>query len=138
MVGHAQGAGWDTSQMSELVQSMILTAFGVILGVGVTALERLRARREADRRRSAAWALAYVGDGRWTMTNVGDAKARDIELRAEPGEVVPLLPRPFHLAPGEAELVEVSPAFPWRTQLVVQWTSERGERMGPVRRILPF
>lgn len=116
---------------------MILTAFGVLLGVGVTALERSRARREAEGLRAPAWRVDHSHRMAYTLTNIGDATARQITLDADQADIDGVT-EPFDLAPGEAQVFVAGMGLQsLNPQLLISWTSARGERLGPVRRHIP-
>lgn len=121
--------------MSDFLQGALLIVLGAILGFLLTLLERKRAEREADKRRSAAWQLTPNGSGAWIMTNIGDAEASDIQLQAE-GSMLVGPKEPFALKPGEDRPVYVATYAEDEPHLVIQWTSHRGDPVEPMRRYL--
>jgi hypothetical protein len=140
--------------VTELLQGALLTLFGAVIGAALTLVERVRARREADKLRSAAWQVAHSTEDLWTLTNVGDAPASDIKLGAEElvlGRTDPdpeavevnlglrvVARRSLSLAPGESEAIRLpSGAFSGSAQLLISWKSQRGVLMGPVRKYIP-
>jgi hypothetical protein len=127
--------------MSEFQEGALLTALktvpGAVLGFFLTLVERKRAAREADERRSAAWLLTPMNGYTRILTNSGDAAALSVQLDAEDGDLRDT-PESFTLEPGESVPVRVH--IPLNNggnpQLEIRWTSHRGERKAPVRRFL--
>jgi hypothetical protein len=115
---------------------LLAAVFGFTAARIEIRLDRRRAKREAK----ADWQVTRarrqsneIGPSAWVLTNIGEAKAFDVLIDIKRGKVGHDDEK-WDLDKSESEAFVVMANGD--SKLLIWWTSHRGERCGPVSRML--
>jgi len=114
----------------------LVLAAGLGFGGGRAAvlLDRKHHKKEADLAKEADWRVDATEGDWWALTNVGTADASEVTVVFD--DFVHMLSRPKSDVP-KGESLGFHGARAGAAEVVVSWTNPRGERRGPVRRMIP-
>lgn len=118
----------------EIGKLMLAASLGFAGGQGAVLLDRKRKAADAEASKSADFEVQWESGDTWSIRNTGTAAAKDLKIETEA----------FQLAqsafPDSLEAREVDTFMGIRrgsSQLVIAWTSHRGEPQGPIKRFIP-
>lgn len=118
----------------EVGKLLLAAGLGFGGGQGAVLLDRRRKAADAEASKAAEFEVRWESGDMWSIKNVGNAPARDLEIELEAFQLAQSA-LPTSLDVGETEtFMGIRRGSP---QLLISWTSHRGEPCGPVRRFVP-
>lgn len=118
----------------EVGKLLLAAGLGFGGGQGAVLLDRKRKAADSEASKAAEFEVQWEAGDTWSIKNVGTASATDIQFELEA----------FQLAqstlPTSLDVEETGTFMGIRRgspQLLISWTSHRGEACGPVRRFVP-
>ncbi|QHK19394.1 hypothetical protein GU243_06150 [Pseudarthrobacter psychrotolerans] len=118
----------------EVGKLVLATGLGFAGGQGAVLLDRKRKAADAEASKTADFEVKWEAGDTWSIKNVGNAPAADLAYELE--EFQPAQSNfPASLAVDEkGTFMGIRRGSP---QLVITWTSHRGESLGPIKRFIP-
>jgi hypothetical protein len=118
----------------EVGKLVLAAGLGFAGGQGAVLLDRKRKAADAEASKTADFEIHWEAGDTWSIKNVGNAPAVDLAYELEAFQPAQ---SSFPSSLGVNEKGTFMGMRRGSSQLLITWTTHRGESMGPIKRFIP-